>query len=125
MKITISDYITIAELNDAKIIVKVLKNDNLLDKDNMKLFGDFYLGYSCDSVRVDSVEVVRDITTINPEFWANDKHLDVWVSLTLEGYDRFMRVGFLLSDAYSICKSDEINERIRNKAYIRLYKEVR
>lgn len=123
------DYLTVNEYAAAKQIKKDMqeyrKQDYVGDaaiaaRAFCKVHGDKdYVVeiHSCDA------EIVRDCHTPYNQFGDGTGLLNIWITAVAELGRGFLKIGFLITDAWAIDGSDETAQALVDHAYIRYFPE--
>lgn len=132
MKVTITKesgrWMTVNELPYAKQIVQDMKDDAWSAKDYAKMAADAVLSaprYNNDSVREvlsASAEITRDSGIAFEQFGEGCGLLGVWIKATVETWKGFLKISFLLSDAWML-GTDEARDALISHSWIRYYTE--
>ena len=132
MKVQITNeakqYLTLAEMPNVREIIADCKNDEHSAKDwavyAARLAFEDVGGSYCGNTKV--LEVTAEITRHKDyEYSETNKGIDVWVRFTAyNGLDYFVIGGIYLSDIWQI-GDEEINEEIKQRMFIRHFKENR
>lgn len=120
------NWMTLSELPIAKRIADSLKEYDA--KEIADAAAHCWLKHT-ERARMDSVVKVLSVSAeiggnrrVNGYYEDGSGRLDVWMDATVETFDGFLKIGFYLSDAWSI-GPDEFNKTFPGLTYSRYYTE--